>query len=318
MNPQLILNVIIKAETVGLVDCENINLLTGLSGKKVVGVLQRLARLYTKYSNTCYLEVGIFQGLTLLSVANTTRNMPCYGIDNFAFFDKETKNIDIINSRIKKLELNNVCLINKDYEDALERLREHIGGKKIGVYFIDGPHDYRSQLMCLELVLPYLHENAVIIVDDCNYRHVRQANRDFLVTNPQYKLIFEAYTHCHPHNMSIADKTSATDGWWNGVNIMLRDTNNELQSMYPPTERSRCLFENEHIVHSDKMAIFAPNAVKLIGAIYDKEPLYFIRQIGSLLLKFKKHKELKKLYCSMNTYSEGLPSKRFNRTLNNK
>ena len=95
------------------------------------------------------------------------------------FFDPEKKNLSIVEERLTKLQLDNAFIINNDYEDALENLRHTIGDKKIGVYFIDGPHDYRSQLMCLELALPYLHEQAVIIVDDSNYRNVRQANRDF-------------------------------------------------------------------------------------------------------------------------------------------
>ena len=103
-----------------------------------------------------------------------------------------------------------MLLIERDYEDALEALGNHIGDTKIGLYFVDGPHDYRSQLMCLLLATPFLSESAVIVVDDCNYPWVRLANRDFLISNPSFKLIFEAYTECHPGNMPEEKVTLAT------------------------------------------------------------------------------------------------------------
>ncbi|MBK7410887.1 MAG: class I SAM-dependent methyltransferase [Saprospirales bacterium] len=86
------------------------DILTGFSGKKLVGTLQRLARQFVT-PEQCYLEIGVFQYATV---------------------------------------------INQDYEDALENLKTHIGEKKVGLFFIDGPHDYRSQLMCLLLIQPFL------------------------------------------------------------------------------------------------------------------------------------------------------------------
>ena len=43
--------------------------LSGISGLKTVGVLQRLARLFAGETDACYLEIGVFQRLTLVSVA---------------------------------------------------------------------------------------------------------------------------------------------------------------------------------------------------------------------------------------------------------
>ncbi len=201
-----IIKVIEESEKIGLCDNTLPDILSGFSGEKLVGLMERLAGLYRGDENICYLEVGVYQGLTLLSVAAANLNIKCYGIDNFAFFDPQGKNIEIIKERQSKLNIANAFLIEKDYEDALESLSEHIKNQKVGVYFIDGPHDYRSQLMCLELVLPYLSNHSVIIVDDSNYSHVRQANRDFLKTHPSLKLIFEAYTSSHPLNMTPEDK----------------------------------------------------------------------------------------------------------------
>jgi len=116
------------AITEGLIAEKN-EVLTGFSGEVMMGTLQRLSKsLLTE--NTCYLEVGVFQGLTLLSVAKELGDIPAYGIDNFAFFDTDGKNYGLVKERIKKLEINNAHLINEDYEDALENLKKHIGDKK--------------------------------------------------------------------------------------------------------------------------------------------------------------------------------------------
>ena len=56
--------------------------ISGYSGKKVIGLLQRSTKLFKGQDDACYLEVGVFQGLTLLSVATACPAIKCYGIDN--------------------------------------------------------------------------------------------------------------------------------------------------------------------------------------------------------------------------------------------
>ena len=284
-------------------------ILTGYSGHKFIGTLQRLAKQFTNKEN-CYLEVGVFQGLTLLSVAASLDKGVAYGIDNFAFFNPNGENLNIINERIQKLNINNALLINLDYEDALENLEKHIGSKKVSVYFIDGPHDYRSQLMCLELIKPYLANNAIIIIDDCNYRHVRQANRDFLFTHPEYKLIFESYTPAHPSNLKGSDLDIAKKGWWDGINIIYKDSNNEVPNRaYPPTYRNRNIYENEHLNHSSKYAENITDFLGLVRGMKSKNPIligfYFFKNL------FSRPKGIVGKYKSLNTYSDNLPNENF-------
>jgi predicted O-methyltransferase YrrM len=311
-----IINAIKDAEENGLLKSIDNVKVTGLSGNKLVGSIQRLIDVFSDKQDTCYLEIGVFQGLTLLHSAVTSSNLQCYGIDNFAFFDPDKQNFNIVKGRIEKLGVKNANLINQDYENALENLKDYIGNQKIGVYFIDGPHDYRSQLMCLQLALPYLHEQAVIIVDDCNYTHVRQANRDFLITHPEYKLVFEAYTQCHPKNMALEEEKEARKGWWNGVNILVRDTYQKLPPMYPPTESSRQLYENEHLIHSSNFAEFAPQTLNLLQSFYNGNLFRFATETARIFPALRKHqKNQGQRYRAMNTYSENLPASNFNKYL---
>lgn len=268
--------------------------LTGFSGEKLLSTLINLAK-FNLSENTVYLEIGVFQGMSLLSVASQIGECQAYGIDNFAFFDQDGKNEGIVKARIEKLQLNNVHLINMDYEDALNNLSNILGDKKIGLFFVDGPHDYRSQLMCLLLAKPFLADNAIIVVDDCNYRHVRLANSDFLQANAEYKLLFEAYTHAHPTNMSESEVAEARKGYWNGINVMVHDPENALKRAYPPTERNRSIHENEHLTQTEKYPTLALELAK------------YIRKAGNLLKRMPKHKNMATgSYDSLNTYSDKL------------
>lgn len=295
-----VVSIIKESNEKGLFEEHN-QILTGYSGKKMVGMLQRLSAEFLN-EQKCYLEVGVFQGLTLLSVAKAIsgKNATAYGIDNFAYFDRDGKNFGIVKDRTSKLGLTNAKVINMDYEDALESISKQIDGKKIGVYFVDGPHDYRSQLVCLLLAMPHLADDAVIIVDDCNYRHVRQANRDFLIAHPEYKLVYQSYGKAHPLNLSGADRKEAEEGWWNGVNVMVKDPQNKIKQKFPETFRSRLLYENEHGIHTTKH----PDVmVKLMGV--------FRIISGIFKTLFPSKAQITGKYKEMNTYSENLPKNDF-------
>jgi hypothetical protein len=274
------------------------SVLTGFSGGKILSLLKNFAAIIVNNELT-YLEVGVYRGLTLLTVAASVSEYEVFGIDNFAFFDKEGKNLDIIKDRMNRLNLRNARIINEDFEDALENLDKFTPDMKTGLYFIDGPHDYRSQLMSLLLIKPWLSDDAVIIVDDCNYRHVRQANRDFLLTNKEYKLIFQAYTRAHPDNLKEADRREVEAGWWNGINVIARDPDNCFRSFFPPVIKDKRLFTNDHHIHTAKY----PEAFRKYSGITD----IFASTLGKMEGKSQPGK-----YKSLNTYSDELIFDNFN------
>jgi hypothetical protein len=217
------------------------DILSGFSGSKIVALLQSLTALLTPPAE-CYLEIGVFRGLTLLATAVANPLVACFGIEMkicrgsmlgeiIAWWYRRTS--------VRKIQAENVELIVGDFEQALSRLAPgRLLGKRIGVYFIDGAYDYRSQLLCLMLARPILRENSLIVVHDCNYPHVRQANADFLAAEPIFKLLFEAYTHCHLANMDAPEAAQARQGWWNGLNVLVGDPENRLPRVMPVVHRS--------------------------------------------------------------------------------
>ena len=295
-----------------------LDILTGYSGDKIIGTLQRLSLLLSP--NECYVEVGVFQGMTLLNVAKGLENkkgVTAFGIDNFAQFDKQKKNQKLIEQRMDALKISNAVLINQDYEDALIQLKKYIGDKKVGVYFIDGPHDYRSQLMCLELIKPHLSDDAIILIDDSNYMHVRQANADFLISHPEFKLLFQAYTPVHPLNITEEARGLFTKGWWDGINIIVKDRKNILPTMFPPTDRDRTIFTMEHAVHSSRHAHLAPMAMDLISTIRPFNPFKFIFSFSYAIYKALVNKN-KYEFRHMNTNSKLLTTAEFNKPIQSK
>ena len=285
------------------IKCEN-KILTGYSGKKLCTALQ----LFTKElvgKNDIYLEIGVFQGLTLLSNANFNKNAMCIGIDNFSLFNKDGNNKKIVEERINKLDINNVKLIDMDFDDALDNFENLLKGKKVGVFFIDGAHDYRSQLISLLKIKRFLSDECVIIIDDANYAHVRQATKDFLASESDFKMICQAYTKAHPANLSSNEKKIAIDGWWNGVNILVKDKNNDLQNINPKVSREN---RDQHFFNHDIMRTrYTEVLIKILNLSIEykeKEDNDKLRKIDKIL---KEHKsKTKSRYESHNTYSENL------------
>ena len=288
----------------------------GLSGDKLIGSLQRISKYQESDPEGCYLEIGVFQGLTLLSVANELSKHRAYGIDNFSQLDPDKKNEDLIRRLIQENQIDDIHLINDDYEEALENLPKHIGDRKISTFFIDGPHDYRSQLMCLAFAKKYFSEKVVIVIDDSNYRHVRMATRDFLKINPRYKLFFEAYTECHPENLNDVEKEIATKGWWNGVNIVVHDPQNLLESQFPTISNDRSFYTNDQTIHTEKLGIIAPEAVSFFNYVRKFNVYKSCTKIIQTLLKIRHiRSDLIGKYDNANTYSDGLPDFALNPTI---
>ena len=71
----------------------------------------------------------------------------------------------------------------------MNSLEDYLLGRKISIYFIDGAHDYRSQLIALLHAQKYLHENALIVVDDANYEEINTSQVSAWITDPDEELI---------------------------------------------------------------------------------------------------------------------------------
>jgi hypothetical protein len=151
-----------------------------------------------------YLNVGCWQGYSFLAGV-IERDRHCIGVDNFSQFGGP-----------REAFLRNYAMVahersefhEMDYEEFLRTKLQ----RKIGFYFYDGEHSYLNQRKGLDLIRPYLSDDAIILVDDTNWPEARQATLDFVREN-------------HPHYELLIDCRTAANGhptFWNGIMILQR------------------------------------------------------------------------------------------------
>ena len=160
--------------------------------------------------NEIYCEIGCFQGSTLIGSLLKHQDTMAYAVDNFSEFDPSGENIEKLAGNLAKFGLDEqVSFCEQDFEEFFFSLRDFNTEDKIGVYLYNGAHDYRSQLLGLLLVKPFLAEQALIIVDDSNWSAVQQANWDFIAAHPQCQMLLDLPTPEDGHST-----------FWNGIQVL--------------------------------------------------------------------------------------------------
>jgi predicted O-methyltransferase YrrM len=183
----------------------------GMSTENIRLVINELVKIFAK--NGLYVEVGTYQGCSLLSAALFNPSTICYGIDNFSQFDHDNINKDILIKNIEISEVKNVRFYEGDYSEVIPA---KFSEKSIDVYFYDGEHSYDSQISGLNIIKPYLKDTGIIIVDDASWPEPRKANNDWLKDNPEYSIL-----ELSIKNYDI-EKNCNNPYWWNGLSIFYK------------------------------------------------------------------------------------------------
>lgn len=137
------------------------------------------------YDDECYLEVGVFNGYTLVS-ANYSNFKRCIGVDNFTqIFSLNPESVKAKCKQNLMMYSTNVLLIESDYK----KVTSEVVGKPIGVHFVDGDHSYKAVKEGMEWVKPMLAKEAVILFDDAGYKEVSKAILES-ASEPGFELMF--------------------------------------------------------------------------------------------------------------------------------
>lgn len=172
----------------------------------------------------CYLEVGTWKGRTLSYAMEGNADKEFYACDNFSdstrnprwywpFGLPEPKRslMRVLRRASKNYR---VTFLEGDFRVILPTFT-----KKVGVYFNDGGHGFGDQFEGLELALPFLASESLIIVDDTNpyekginESEAREANRHWLAKHPEWRLLFDLRAPLPPRHA----------GWGNGVQVLGR------------------------------------------------------------------------------------------------
>jgi predicted O-methyltransferase YrrM len=150
-----------------------------------------------------YVEVGSFKGLSLIA-AMLGNTGDFVGIDDFSLSEG---NRPLLEANLRRYGLTGHAILEGD---AFELLRRGtLGDRRVGVYYYDAAHDYRSQLRGLRLVEPHLAEDALLIVDDTDWPQVARAMRDYLDRQPRAELL-----------VKVDGKDHGQPWWWEGVQVL--------------------------------------------------------------------------------------------------
>jgi protein O-GlcNAc transferase len=157
-----------------------------------------------------YCEIGTYRGSTLIGALLDQGDRAAYAVDNFSEFDPEGNCLEALFSNLEQFSLEQqVYFCNQDFQQFFLELNELGTEDKIGVYFYDGAHDYRSTLLGLLLAKPFLADRALILLDDANWGTVQQACWDFLALTPEAEVLLELFT-----------PVARFPTFWNGIQIL--------------------------------------------------------------------------------------------------
>lgn len=139
-----------------------------------------------------YLNIGVWKGYSFLAgVLN--KEVTSIGVDNFSQFggprDEFMKNYEYLCHKKSSF-------FDMSYETYLETIHQ----AKIGLYFYDGAHDYKSQLESLTRAESFFAKNTVILVDDTNNPAPRNATLDFIKSrHGKYEILMDQFTTGNSH-----------------------------------------------------------------------------------------------------------------------
>ncbi|WP_435022589.1 class I SAM-dependent methyltransferase (plasmid) [Tundrisphaera sp. TA3] len=152
-----------------------------------------------------FVNVGVWNGFTLLSGMAGNPDRPCIGVDNFSQFGGPK---GAFLSRFDRIKSRNHAFHDMDYRAYFATVHRD----PIGFYLYDGEHSYQNQLDGLRAAEPFFAPGCVVMVDDTNDPEPRRATEDFIREGRnRYQVIYDATTRENQHPT-----------WWNGVMLFRR------------------------------------------------------------------------------------------------
>jgi len=136
-----------------------------------------------------YLEIGTYTGFTLCS-AGLESAKKFVGIDNFSEqFTSATNTMQELKNNVQRY-IRNYRFENKDFRNV-QMERFDAAGERIGVFYVDGKHDYENVVDSVKWAEPHFSDDALIMFDDLNVDGVRKGV-DRVLEDSQYEEIFRA------------------------------------------------------------------------------------------------------------------------------
>ena len=138
--------------------CPDVSGMTSINKQRLLN-----AAFYCLDPNEAYLEVGTYNGKSLISAAHGNQTRPIFACDDFSEFTGSNSNA-ILESNLRRYGMSDtVKFYNGDFRKTFAD--GHID-RPVGLYFYDGAHDEVSQYEGIALAEPLLADVALVVVDD--------------------------------------------------------------------------------------------------------------------------------------------------------
>jgi Methyltransferase domain len=150
-----------------------------------------------------FVNVGVWNGFTMLAAMAGNEHKNCCGVDNFSEFggpkDDFLEQFTARRSRRHRF-------LDQDYVDFFAAGLD----RPLRVYLYDGEHSYENQYRGLLIADPFYADDAVIVVDDTNLDRARDATLQFAQDSRlEWEVIYDQRTS------SIRHPTL-----WNGLMVL--------------------------------------------------------------------------------------------------
>ena len=180
-------------------------LLTSVPGMATENKLVLLNRAVTHLGpGEVYVEIGCWQGLSLAGALFAHPAAQAFACDDFSEFGGPRA--ALLETIARWTAPRQVAFHDMDFRRFLAAAPW--APARVGAYFYDGGHDFDDQFVALQAMLPHLAPEAVVIVDDTNWRHVRAANAFFRRHVPDFQLVCD-----------IRTRAGSSPAWWNGLQV---------------------------------------------------------------------------------------------------
>jgi hypothetical protein len=201
-------------ETDDFASAEHLVDVPGMSSPRICHFLNRLVACMDPGEH--YLEIGSWQGRTLLSAAFENRGRLCIACDRFRFFGRHTgfgyRARRALGRNLARYAGRRAAVHFYDMHSSRLFRRCRFDGS-IGVYFYDGDHSYPGTRRSIAAGAQRLSARAIVLVDDWNVRRIRAGTFDGLR---------DAAVRVLWHRALEGDHTEAT--WWNGLGVFYVET----------------------------------------------------------------------------------------------